>query len=196
VQLVALEANRSAGQAPDEPVQVSATSHGPAELRQVKDDDWKTSTQVASIPEQWSAPSHNPPWEVPVQLVAFDLKPLSVQLPDPLHVSWFSHGPAMPLHAVPAVLGVVDEQTPVATLQVAANVHWSPAAQLTGLDPTHTLLWHVSVCVHALPSLHDVPFAAPWQPSVKQTVTSLTVGVTNPFRLIEILYSRYRKPLN
>jgi hypothetical protein len=28
---------------------------------------------------------------------------------------------------------------------------------VTGLDPVHVPLLHVSVCVHALPSLHDVP---------------------------------------
>ena len=30
----------------------------------------------------------------------------------------------------------------------------------TGFDPVHTPVWHVSVCVHALPSLHAVPFGA------------------------------------
>jgi hypothetical protein len=42
----------SAGQAPLDPVQVSAGSHGSTELRQVKLDDWKTSTQVLSVPVQ------------------------------------------------------------------------------------------------------------------------------------------------
>jgi hypothetical protein len=32
--------------------------------------------------------------------------------------------------------------------------------QVTGFDPVHVPLWHVSDCVHALPSLHAVPFAA------------------------------------
>jgi hypothetical protein len=32
--------------------------------------------------------------------------------------------------------------------------------QLTGFDPVQTPPWHVSVCVHALPSLQLVPFAA------------------------------------
>jgi len=52
VQLVALEAKMFAGQVPDVPVQFSATSHWPAELRQVKLDVWKTSTQVLAVPEQ------------------------------------------------------------------------------------------------------------------------------------------------
>jgi len=52
VQLVALDAKRSVGHVPDVPVQVSATSHWPAELRQVKLEDWKTSTQVLAVPEQ------------------------------------------------------------------------------------------------------------------------------------------------
>jgi len=52
VQLVALEAKTSVGHVPDVPVQVSATSHWPAELRQVKLDVWKTSTHVLAVPEQ------------------------------------------------------------------------------------------------------------------------------------------------
>jgi hypothetical protein len=31
--------------------------------------------------------------------------------------------------------------------------------QTTGFDPVQAPAWHVSVCVHALPSLHDVPSA-------------------------------------
>ena len=42
----------SAGQAPDVPVQVSATSHWPAELPQVKLDVWKTSTHELLVPVQ------------------------------------------------------------------------------------------------------------------------------------------------
>ena len=52
MQLVALDANPSAGQAPDVPVQVSATSHWPADARQVKLDDWKTSTHALLVPVQ------------------------------------------------------------------------------------------------------------------------------------------------
>jgi hypothetical protein len=32
--------------------------------------------------------------------------------------------------------------------------------QVTGLEPAHAPPWHVSVCVHPLPSLQAVPFAA------------------------------------
>jgi hypothetical protein len=38
--------------------------------------------------------------------------------------------------------------------------HWSDAVQITGALPTHIPTWHVSVCVHALPSSHGVPFGA------------------------------------
>ena len=51
-QLVEDEAKTSAGQVPDVPVQVSATSHWPAEGRQVKLEDWKTSTHVLLVPVQ------------------------------------------------------------------------------------------------------------------------------------------------
>src|SRR5947208_8077585 len=61
------------------------------------------------------------------------------------------------VHAVPFVLGGF-EQTPVVVSHVPATWHWSEAVQTTGLEPVHVPLWQVSVCVHALPSLHTVPF--------------------------------------
>ena len=74
------------------------------------------------------------------------------------HVSVCVH--ALPsLHPVPlALFGF--EQTPVATLHVPATWHWSLAVHTTGFAPVHTPAWHVSVCVHALPSLHPVPLDA------------------------------------
>jgi hypothetical protein len=52
VQLVVSEANPSAGHVPDVPVQLSATSHWPAEARHSKLEDWKTSTHVLLVPVQ------------------------------------------------------------------------------------------------------------------------------------------------
>jgi len=52
VQGVLLEAKAFAGHAPDVPVQVSATSHWPADARQVNPAAWKTSTQVLLVPVQ------------------------------------------------------------------------------------------------------------------------------------------------
>jgi hypothetical protein len=42
--------------------------------------------------------------------------------------------------------------------------------QTTGFEPAQTPAWQVSLCVHALPSLHAVPLA-----TVKNAVT-LSVG--------------------
>jgi hypothetical protein len=42
----------------------------------------------------------------------------------------------------------------------SAVLHAVAAAQVTGLPPVHAPLWQVSVCVHALPSLHVVPLVA------------------------------------
>jgi len=47
-----LDWNASAGQEPDVPLQLSATSHGPAEARHVTVDAWKTSTHALLLPEQ------------------------------------------------------------------------------------------------------------------------------------------------
>jgi len=43
---------------------------------------------------------------------------------------------------------------------VPGTWHWSLAEHVTGLEPVQTPVWHVSVWVHASPSLHDVPFEA------------------------------------
>ena len=65
----------------------------------------------------------------------------------------------MPVHAVPS--GAAGfEHAPVDGLQAPAEWQASLAAQVTGFPPVHVPAWHVSVCVHALPSLHEVPFVA------------------------------------
>jgi hypothetical protein len=79
-----------------------------------------------------------------------------VQVPD-WHVSLCVH--ALPsLQPVPfATEGF--EQAPVAVLHVPAEWHWSEAEHTTGFAPVQVPDWHVSLCVHALPSLQPVPFA-------------------------------------
>jgi len=103
VQWVAADAKLSAGHAPEVPVQVSATSHWPAEARQVKPAAWYWSTQVLPVPEQWSVASHAPPLEVPVQTVAAVANPsVGQSLLVPLQLSATSHCPADARHCVPA----------------------------------------------------------------------------------------------
>src|SRR5207249_1127645 len=60
------------------------------------------------------------------------------------------------LQAVPLVLFVGAEHTPVAGLQVPGSWHWS-AVQTTGFAPTQLPFWQPSVCVQALRSLQAVP---------------------------------------
>ena len=67
---------------------------------------------------------------MPVQRVELDLKPLSMQLPDPLHVSWFLHcDPATPQFVPEAAK--FDWQTPPAP-HVSGALHvvevWLPHA--------------------------------------------------------------------
>ena len=61
------------------------------------------------------------------------------------------------LHAVPFAFGVAAEQIPVSGLHVPGSLHWSPFVHTTALDPTQEPAWQVSVWVHALLSLQDVP---------------------------------------
>lgn len=73
------------------------------------------------------------------------------------HVSDCVH--ALPsLHVVPSAFAGF-EHVPVAVSHVPALWHGSPAAHATGFAPVHAPAWQVSVCVHALPSLHVVPSA-------------------------------------
>ena len=49
---VAADLKRSAGQAPELPVQLSATSHWPVDGRQVTVDAWNASMQRSALPLQ------------------------------------------------------------------------------------------------------------------------------------------------
>jgi hypothetical protein len=128
LQVVALGAKTSAGQTPDDPVHVSATSHWPAEPRHVKLLGWKTSMHVLALPLQWSVPSQRPPVEVPVQVVALGAKTSAGQTPeDPVHVSATSHWPAEPRHV--KLLG-----WKTSTQVFAVPLQWSAASQAPALD--------------------------------------------------------------
>ena len=92
-------------------------------------------------------------WSLAVQVTGFV----------PVHVPLWQESlcvHALPsLHAVPFV-ATGFEHAPVLGLQVPAAWHWSLAVQVTGFAPVHAPFWHESLCVHALPSLHAVPFVA------------------------------------
>ena len=105
MQWVVLDAKPSAGHAPDVPVQLSATSHCPADARHSKVAGWKTSTQVLLLPVQWSlaSTSHAPPCDVPVQCVVLDAKAFAGHAPEvPVQLSATSHWPAEARHSKPA----------------------------------------------------------------------------------------------
>jgi hypothetical protein len=52
------------------------------------------------------------------------------------------------------------EHAPVPVSHVPARWQVSLGVQMTGFDPVHEPDWQASVCVHALPSAHGVPFGA------------------------------------
>jgi hypothetical protein len=62
-------------------------------------------------------------------------------------------------HVAPSAFAGL-EQTPVPVAHTPARWHESLGVQMTGLEPVHDPVWHVSLCVHAFPSSHTVPFAA------------------------------------
>src|SRR5258708_32154669 len=70
-----------AGQAPDDPVQLSATSHWPAEGRHVVVADWKPSTELPAA-AQGTGAAHAAPRVVPTQVVVAAWKPSAGQAPD------------------------------------------------------------------------------------------------------------------
>jgi hypothetical protein len=71
------------------------------------------------------------------------------------HVSVWVH--ALPSLQLVPLVATGFEHVPVVGLHVPTVWHWSDAVQVTGFDPTQAPAWQVSVCVHALPSLHAVP---------------------------------------
>jgi hypothetical protein len=102
VQLVVAGSKPSAGQEPDDPVQVSAISHGPVDGRHDVVAGWNPSTQWPA-PSQESVPSHAPPFDVPVQPVVAGSKPSAGQvLLEPEQLSARSHGPVEGRHVVVA----------------------------------------------------------------------------------------------
>ena len=101
-QVVVDDWNPSAGQSPDDPVQLSATSHWPADGRQVVVEALKPSTQFPA-PSQESVPSQGPPFEVPMQGVVAGWKPDGGQSPEvPEQVPARSHEPVGGRHVVVA----------------------------------------------------------------------------------------------
>jgi len=124
VQLVDDDANPSLGHVPFVPLQVSATSHWPAEARHVVPLVLKASTHVLAVPEQWSPASlsHAPPCELPVQLVDDEANPSLGHVPFvPLQVSATSHWPADARQVVPLALKA-------STHVLAVPEQWSPAS--------------------------------------------------------------------
>jgi hypothetical protein len=65
-------------------VQNSAGSHITVDARHSKVGGWNTSRHELSEPLQWSAPSHTPPFNTPVQLTVFGWKASLHELSDPL----------------------------------------------------------------------------------------------------------------
>ena len=115
--------------------------------------------------------------DVPFAAIGFEHLPVAPShVPAAWHWSVAEHVIARPPH-VPAVQtslvvqsepslqgfpsGMAGlEQTPDVGSHVPAAWHWSAAAQVIVLAPVQVPLWHVSVCVQALPSLHVVPFGS------------------------------------
>src|SRR5204863_41038 len=124
VQLAVATLKPSAGQALAVPVQLSATSHWPAESRQVVVAGRNTSTHaVALAPLQWSAPSSSQesPFAEPVQLAVATLKPSAGQaLVVPVQLSATSHWPADSLHVVVAGWNTSTHAVALAPLQWSA----------------------------------------------------------------------------
>jgi hypothetical protein len=129
----------------------------------------QTSVRVQAFPSLQLAPSalggfeqrpvaglHVPAtwhWSAATQVTGF----VPVQVPLWHESVWVQALPS--LHAVPFATGAGLEHTPVAGPHVPATWHWSAPAQVTGFVPVQVPLWHESVWVQALPSLHAVPFA-------------------------------------
>jgi hypothetical protein len=126
-----------------------------------------------------------------VQVTGFE----PVQVPD-WQVSVWVHA-LLSLHDAPSAL-FGFEHWPFAGLQTPGSRHWLSAVHTTGFAPTQLPAEHVSVCVQAFPSLHDVPLPASgllqspvpgsqmpaiWQPSSGMHTTGLEPVQTPSWQL-------------
>src|SRR5262245_19617807 len=163
----------STGQAPDDPVQLSATSHSPAAARQVVVDDLKPSVHFPA-PSQESVPSQAPPFEVPVQAVVAGWKPSTGQAPDdPVHLSATSHSPAAARQMVvagwkpsthfpaPSQESVPSQAPPFEVPVQAVVAGWKPSAGQAPDDPVQ-----LSATSHSPAAARQVVVAG-WKPSVQ-----------------------------
>ena len=91
-------------------------------------------------------------WQTSLAVQVFALPPTQVPFE---HVSVCVH--AFPSLQAPPLLPIGLLQVPVAVSQVPALWQTSLAVQVFALPPTQAPFEHVSVCVHALPSLHVPP---------------------------------------
>jgi hypothetical protein len=144
----------SVGHASAAPSQLSATSQAPADVRHsVPAAAFASAGQVSADPSQLSATSQFPADArhiVPIDngaQIPFIAAPVAT-----LH-AWQSVGlppPQAALQQTPSV------QNPLAQSVLCAHV--APLAlHPTGFAPVHVPVWHVSVCVHATPSLQVEP---------------------------------------
>src|SRR5207245_4431679 len=119
MQCVVVDWKASAGHVPDVPVHVSATSHWPAEARQVTLAALYASTQTLLVPVQWSAASLSqaPLCELPMQCALLEAKASAGHVPDvPVQLSATSRCPARrrevtltaPYTSTPALLAPVS----------------------------------------------------------------------------------------
>jgi hypothetical protein len=128
---------------------------------------WQVSVWVQELPSSHMVPSaaagfeHIPvvvsqvptPWHWSSAMQTTGLLPM--QLPPRQMSDWVQALPSV--HVVPSAAAGF-EHIPVVVLQIPATWHGSSAMHITGFEPTHVPPWQVSVWVHALPSLHAVPF--------------------------------------
>src|SRR5262245_35390305 len=175
VQLVVAGANPSVGQAPDVPVQLSATSQGlPFVPRQMVVAGLKPSTHFPA-PSQESVPSQSPPFEVPVQAVVEGAKPSAGQAPDvPVQLSATSQG----LPFVPRQM-VVDGLKPSAGQPGFIPSHVSGTSQ-TRLAGRHSVPALPGVKTHC-PVFVPSGLVTTWQESFVQTSLSLQTLVAQGF---------------
>jgi hypothetical protein len=144
---------------------------------------WSDAAHVTAVPAheplvQTSPVVHALPslHAVAFAAVGFEQVPvLGLHVPATWHWSDAAHATAVPphtplvqtspvVHALPSLHAVPSatagfEQVPVLRLHVPAVWHWSDAAHATAAPP-HMPPVQTSPVVHALPSLHAVPFAA------------------------------------
>jgi hypothetical protein len=178
VQTVPLDAYPFAGQAVPVPGHVSATSHSPAEARQIVPLRKLSPGHAAPEPVQFSATSQTPA-EVRHTLVFGRNRSVGQAADDPVQLSGRSQIPAEARHDVPPTTYELLGQTAELPVQYSMTSHTPPEGRQIVVLGRNVLPGHVRLVPLHTPSVAQLPAAASHTVPAATGVQASTPGVSS-----------------